>query len=145
MTRIITGIAGAAGVRRVRRLPVRVKVKFAIESGTCATLEGPVRYQAGDALVEGGHGDRWPVPREVFRKRYHAEPATRSLQDGFYSKVPETVLALQLEEEARIELTEGRGVLSGCVGDWVIERAPGRLAIVAKDIFPLSYEIVGEV
>ena len=39
---------------------------FANMKGVLATLEGNVTYQAGDALMSGPHGERWPIPRKRF-------------------------------------------------------------------------------
>jgi len=141
MTRRLTTLAGSAQARAALRLPVRVKVHFAAADGICRTLEGAVRYQAGDALIEGAHGDRWPVPREVFRERYEVEAGSTRMKDGWYTKRPAVVTALCLSEPVEIVLSDGRGVLSGRPGDWVIERAPGKLAIVASALFPKTYRL----
>jgi hypothetical protein len=143
MTRLLTTIAGDPAARQARRLPVRVKVHFAAADGICRTLEGRVRYKAGDALIEGAQGDHWPVPREVFCERYAAEAGASPMTDGWYTKVPATVMALRLSEPVEIVLSEERGVLSGKPGDWVVERAPGKLAIVAGALFDKTYRLVG--
>jgi hypothetical protein len=143
MTRRLTSIVGNPLARAAERLPVRVKVHFAAADGTCRTLEGAVRYKAGDALIEGAHGDRWPVPREVFRQRYALEAGASQMADGWYTKLPATVMALQLSEPVEIVLSDERGVLTGKPGDWVIERAPGKLAIVAGALFAKTYRIAG--
>ena len=142
MTRLLTTIAGDARAREARRLPVRVKVHFAAADGICKTLEGDVRYKAGDALIAGAHGDQWPVPREVFCERYAVEAGATHMTDGWYTKVPATVMALRLTDPAEIVLSGDRGVLSGRPGDWVIERAPGKLAIVAGALFEKTYRLV---
>jgi hypothetical protein len=143
MTRVLTTIAGNPAARAARRLPVRVKVRFAAADGTCRTLEGDVRYKAGDALIEGAQGDHWPVPREVFRERYAVEAGASHMTDGWYTKLPATVMALRLSEPVEIVLSEQRGVLSGRPGDWVIERAPGKLAVVAGALFEKTYRLAG--
>lgn len=145
MTRRLTTLEGLPGTSPARRLPVRVEVRFAAEDGVCHTREGEVSYRMGDALVEGGPGDRWPVRRETFRQRFRAEPGTQPMQDGAYTRTIETVRVLQLTEAASVELSEGRGVLAGQPGDWVVERAPGRVSIVAGDVFPARFEIIDDV
>ena len=39
---------------------VPVPVAFALADGVCETLEGPVHYQKGDALLTGVQGERYP-------------------------------------------------------------------------------------
>ncbi|HEX3924278.1 MAG TPA: hypothetical protein VHY31_18485, partial [Streptosporangiaceae bacterium] len=34
------------------------------------TMEGKARAQSGDWVVEGHHGERWPVPDDQFRRAY---------------------------------------------------------------------------
>ena len=143
MTGLLTTLEGMRGARLARRRPVDVEVRFAIADGVCETLEGPVRYREGDALVEGGPGDRWPVRREIFASRFRPVHGTRPMEDGTYVRTVETVRVLQLAEPARVELSEGRGTLSGQPGDWAVERARGRLSIVAREIFPRRYELIG--
>ena len=79
-------LAGKPGTRRARKLPEQVQVRFARTPGICRTLEGDVRYDAGDAMVEAPAGDRWPVRREVFRERYEPVPPTPAMHDGRYRK-----------------------------------------------------------
>lgn len=54
--------------------PVVVRVEFAVADGALETLEGRVAYRAGDALLAGTRGERWPVAAARFREDY--EPAT---------------------------------------------------------------------
>lgn len=142
MSRLLTTLEGMQGARLARRRPVEVEVRFATEDGVCETLEGPVRYRQGDALIEGGPGDRWPVRREIFAQRFRPAPGNAPMQDGTYVRTVETVRVLQLTEPAHVELSEGRGTLSGQPGDWAVERARGRLSIVAREIFPRRYELI---
>lgn len=143
MSRPLTTLERMQGTRLARRLPVHVEVRFATEDGTCDTREGPVRYGAGDALVEGAPGDRWPVRRQSFRERYREAAGTGPMQDGTYVRTVETVRVLQLTEPVHVELSDGRGTLAGTPGDWAVEHAPGRVSIVAREVFPKRYELIG--
>jgi len=67
-----------------RRDPVEVEIAQA--PGVLATLEGEVGYNAGDALITGVKGERWPASRERFERTYEALPPTRPGESGRYSR-----------------------------------------------------------
>ena len=54
-----------------------VTVTFAQQEGELLSLEGPNRYQAGDALITGSTGSRWSVSRHRFAVKYEAVPPHR--------------------------------------------------------------------
>lgn len=137
-------LAGQPGTRRARKLPEEVQVRFARTPGICQTLEGDVRYDAGDAIVEARAGDRWPVRREVFRERYEPVSPTPAMHDGRYRKRSIEVLARQLEDTVRVVLPGGRGELSGKPGDWLVEYGADDLAIVGREIFAATYELIAD-
>ncbi len=137
-------LAGQPGTRRARKLPEEVQVRFARTPGICRTLEGDVRYDAGDAIVEARAGDRWPVRREVFRQRYEPVSPAAAMHDGRYRKRGIEVLARQLTDTARVLLPGGRGELTGKPGDWLVEYGADDLAIVGRDIFATTYELIAD-
>ena len=137
-------LAGQPGTRRARKLPEEVQVRFARTPGICRTLEGDVRYDAGDAIVEARAGDRWPVRREVFRQRYEPVAPTPAMHDGRYRKRGIEVLARQLTDTARVLLPGGRGELTGKPGDWLVEYGADDLAIVGREIFAATYELIAD-
>lgn len=137
-------IAGRPGTRRARKLPEEVDVHFARGAGCCRTLEGEVRFDAGDAIVQAPAGDRWPVRREVFGMRYEPVAPTRAMTDGRYRKLSAVVLVRQLHDDARVSLPGDAGELRGNPGDWLVEYAPGDFAIVAREIFAATYELIGD-
>ncbi len=47
-----------------------VQARPARECEVVTTLEGPVTASAGDWVVQGEHGDTWPVPGDEFEHRY---------------------------------------------------------------------------
>jgi len=58
---------------------LRRRVHFAAAAGQLQTLEGPVAYAAGDAIVTGVAGEQWPVPADSFaaanlRRCLHCRP-----------------------------------------------------------------------
>jgi hypothetical protein len=144
MNEVPTTLAGLPATRRARKLPEEVQVRFARAPGSCATLEGEVRYETGDALVEAEAGDRWAVRREVFRARYEAVAPTQPGQDGRYRKRSAEVLARRLDAALCVPLPDGRGELCGKPGDWLVEYGPADFAIVAGDIFDHTYELLAD-
>ncbi len=64
------------------------------------------------------------------------------MQDGRYRKRGGEVLALRLKAPQRINLSGGRGVVSGRVGDWIVDHGRGDMAAVSATIFMESYELI---
>ncbi|MDY0136911.1 MAG: PGDYG domain-containing protein [Thiomicrospira sp.] len=123
----------AANPQRFQKKRIAMQVLFADESGFCATLEGEVPYQKGDAILTGTHGESWPIKRSVFDKTYQQD------EDGRYYKKPLPISAIQLDQAIQLTRQDG-SVLKGQKGDWVVEYAPGDQAIVRADIFEQTYE-----
>jgi hypothetical protein len=136
------GIADWPGTCKVRSLPIRRQVKFAFKEGVCATIEGPVRYQKGDALVTGENQESWPISFDRFSKTYKPIGLHAMGQDGEYCKIPKQAIALRLSTSRTIALSEGRGALTGKAGDWLVDYGDGDLSIVAADLFSNYYETI---
>jgi hypothetical protein len=137
-----TDLAHDPLARRARKRPVAVAVRFAAAPGTLATSEGDVRYDAGDALVTGSAGDRWPVPRTRFLETYEPLAPTRPGDDGGYRKRVALVRARRMEAAFAVTLSGGRGTLRGEAGDWLVQYAPGDVAVVDAAIFAATYELL---
>jgi Peptidase family M41/PGDYG protein len=136
-------LAGLPGVGRARKRPVERDVTFARTAGVHETLEGPVLYNAGDAIVVGEKGESWPVKRETFDRLYEPVGNNKPGQDGRYRKIVKDVLALQLDEAKRLDLPSGRGLLRGRAGDWIVDYGgDGDMAVVAADAFAATYEVL---
>ena len=135
-------LAQDPSARRARKRPVEVRVEFAPSAGTLRTHEGDVRYRAGDALVSGALADRWPVPRATFDASYLPVPPTRAGEGGIYRKQARDVLVRRMDGPFSVTLGDGRGDLAGAAGDWLVQYAPGDLAIVAGAIFGDTYELL---
>jgi hypothetical protein len=103
------------------------------------TLEGAVACAAGDAVVTGPKGESWPVPRDAFFRKYMPMPGLVAGEDGQYKKRLAFVEARQLEHEETVALSDGRGVLTGHIGDWCLVYGVGNLAFIRSDIFAESY------
>lgn len=113
-------------------------VEFATNNGVLHTLEGDVAFQQGDALLTGGAGERWPVQRAHFDEAYEAVKPTTQGQSGLYRRRPNQVLARQMSAPFDVPLGT-RGTLHGKAGDWLVQYAPGDLAVVAQSIFEQTY------
>ena len=127
--------------KTVKKRPLAVKVTFAKADGICQTLEGPVDYLAGDAILTGIANENWPVVRAMFDKRYEAAAGTTFGGDGNYVKKPLEVFALRLEIPLDVTLPAG-GVLHGEAGDWLLQYGPADYGIVRDDIFRSTYDFL---
>lgn len=124
------------------RLPLVMEVEIAMTDGVITTLEGEVAYRAGDAIVTGTQGERWPVQRKRFEATYSPCAGTHFGSSGRYQRELLSVLARCLEAPMEIRLSDNRGVLRGQAGDWLVEYDPGDRAIIADAIFRQTYRIV---
>lgn len=127
---------------KAMKLPVPVSVRIAPKSGSLMTPEGPVSYQAGDALLTGSDGDTWPVERSLFDATYECSPDTNEGGDGTYFKKPLEIVALQLETPMTVFVGKNKDPISGLPGDWLVEYFPGQYGIVAEKIFEKTYRFV---
>ena len=135
-------LARDALARRARKRPLEVAARFASAAGVMTTAEGDVHYAAGDALVTGAAGDRWPVPRARFLATYDPVAPTANGHDGTYRKRVALVHARRMEQPFAVPLSDARGTLRGGPGDWLVQYAPGDLAVVSGAIFAATYELV---
>ena len=124
---------------RVCKKPIPVEVEFAGTDGVCKTLEGEVRYRAGDALLTGGRGERWPVKRDLFAASYQPVPPTRSGQNGLYRKLPALAHALRLTEPVDIPVSWQSDLLHGQPGEWLLLYSDGSYGVVQDEIFRETY------
>jgi hypothetical protein len=131
------------GALRVCKKPVTVQVEFAAEDGVCKTLEGEVRFRAGDALLTGGQGDQWPVRRHLFLSSYDPVPPTRRGDNGAYRKLPAIAHALRLTAPTDVSVSWQNDPLHGQAGDWLIRYADGSHGIVQDSIFRDTYAPAG--
>jgi hypothetical protein len=115
-------------------------VEFSKESKSIQSLEGVVACAAGDAVVTGSKGETWPVPRDAFFRKYTPMPGVVAGEDGQYTKRLAFVQARRLDREETIELSDGRGTLTGQAGDWCLTYGIGNQAFIRSDIFSETYE-----
>lgn len=127
---------------RACKKAVQVRAEFMRSSGTLHTREGLVSFHAGDVVLTGVEGERWPVPRERFDDTYEPVFPTRTGQDGRYVKRPMTVLALRVGGAVDLELADGRGTLHADAGDVIVQYGPNDLAVVGGAIFEKTYVVL---
>lgn len=123
-----------------RHKPLVRNVVFATEDGECETLEGTVRYHAGDAIVTGERGERWPVGRARFLARYRSAGGTVAGEDGRYVSAAREVVAIRIGEPT--ELVLDGGTLVGEAGDWLLDYGDGSRGVVRGDIFAATYDVL---
>jgi hypothetical protein len=132
-------LANQAQIRCYEKTPNVVGVTFCAADCIIDTLEGQVRCHAGDALITGVQGERWPVSRNAFEQKYCPVAPTEMWQDGQYQARPARVLARRLDTDSTIALKSGNGTLSGQAGDWLVQYETGDQSIVRDDIFCKTY------
>ena len=119
-----------------------VTVAFAQHPGELSSVEGPNRYQAGDALITGSTGSRWSVARLRFDAKYAAVPSAMTGTNGQYAARPIPVLAKQIAEPFTAARSSGGDVLRGNAGDWLLQYAPGDFSIAEQKRFAQIYRKV---
>ena len=119
-----------------------VHVVFAQTPGELISLEGPNKYQIGDAIITGCTGDRWSVDRHRFDAKYQAVAPTIDGQNGDYTAKPMPVLAKQINEPFTAARSAGRDVLRGEAGDWLMQYGPGDYGVCGKSRFERVYKKV---
>ncbi len=124
---------------RVCKKPIPVRAEFAAADGVCETLEGPVRFKAGDPILTGTRGERWPVGRDTFRSSYEPVPPTRAGENGDYRKTPSLSLALRLDRPCDVPVGWQNDPLHGRAGDWLLQYADGSYGVIQDHIFRASY------
>ena len=106
-----------------------------IDETVVSTLEGKMLGHAGDWLITGVRGERYPCSPDVFNRTYEHVSGKR------FRKLPVIVDALQLTR--RVSIETGQGVLVGEPGDWLISGMDGSQYPCGAGIFEETYEPVG--
>jgi len=140
MSGALANLAADPRALRVCKKPVSVPAEFAAQDGVCETLEGPVRFQAGDAILTGVKGERWPVRRELFLSSYRPVPPTQSGENGRYIKLSSITHALRADRACDVPVGWQRDPLHAKPGDWLMRYADGSFGVIQDSVFRESYE-----
>ena len=116
-----------------------VTVNFALAAGELSSLEGPNRYEMGDAIITGSTGSRWSVSRERFDAKYEPVSPLKAGDDGRYAARPVPVLAKQFHEPFTALRSAGGDRLHGKPGDWLLQYAPGDWGVCEQARFAAIY------
>jgi len=135
-------LARDAYARRARKRPLPVAVEFAARPGVVQTLEGPVRFRGGDALLTGIAGERWPIGRVRFDAAYEPIPPTVAGSPGRYRRRPLVVWARCMARPFRVRVGWAGDALHGRPGDWLLQYGPGDYGIVAAALFAQTYDLL---
>ena len=119
-----------------------VSVVFAQAAGELASIEGPNRYRAGDALISGSTGSRWSVSRERFDAKYEPVAPIAAGVDGRYAARPVPVLAKQISEPFTAARSAGGDMLTGNAGDWLLQYGSGDFGVAEQRRFAAIYRKV---
>lgn len=136
------GIADWPGVLSVQSLPAQRNVSFAEGPGICETLEGPVRYDKGDAIITGNDGEQWPISYVEFEARYKPSAGGKLGENGPYEKISRRALAVQLTGSKSVILSRSRGVLRGKKGDWIVDYGGQDLSVIQERLFETYYKVI---
>jgi hypothetical protein len=120
-----------------------VDVVFATSDGQLESLEGPNRYNSGDALITAATGERWVVSQDRFAPKYRPVAGGAFGTSGPYENIPTAIWAMRLDEPFTIARSAGGDVLTGEAGDWLLQYAPGDYGVVRRDRFARVYREVG--
>lgn len=120
-----------------KRLPVNVE--FAFMAGVMQTLEGPVAYAAGDALMTASKGESWPINLQKFETTYEPVSRTKMGENGLYVKLPLVVEAEQMQTDFQVHIRDLTTILKGKKKDWLITAPDGSQWIVDDAIFRGTY------
>jgi hypothetical protein len=139
MTDALPDLAADPRALRVCKKPDPVRAEFAAADGVCDTLEGAVQFKAGDAVLTGVRGERWPVARENFLASYAPVPPTRAGDGGSYRKMPSIAYALRLDRAREVPVGSQLDPLHAHPGDWLLQHADGSYGVVQDAIFRATY------
>jgi len=113
---------------------VPIKYRIASEAGTTQTKEGPVRHEAGHAIMTGTQGEEWPVAPEKFKELYDTDEKAGTATPKRIAKT-----AKLADHDGTVKASWGD--LEYKKGqDYIVRHGPGDYGVVKKDIFANTYE-----
>lgn len=116
--------------------PIHISFRYATIDELVSTLEGVVPARIGDAIVTGVKGEVYPITRPKFDATYEV------VSEGVAFKKPVVVEVEQMLEPFSVTVGWSSTPITGEVGDYRIEYAPGDYGVVNAAIFHETYDIV---
>lgn len=114
--------------------PIPLSFEHATHDQQVQTLENKVSCVAGDVIMTGTEGERWPIKKEVFESTYDV------LSEGLASKKKIIVFALQIHEVFQAKLAWAPDFLTGQPGDYLVQYGENDFGIVNQEIFLKTYQ-----
>ncbi|MDR3231791.1 MAG: DHH family phosphoesterase [Synergistaceae bacterium] len=108
--------------------------------------ENYFRGDPGDWLVARSPDDLYIIAADVFDKLYIRDctgediSARKDAVPVVRKNIPAS--ALQIGDPFIVEPGDGRGILRGERGDWLVQHGPGEYEIVGREIFRTTFDIV---
>lgn len=103
------------------------------------TLEGPRTAHAGDWIMTGIKGEKWPIRQDEFKSMYR----TVGITEGgawLVQPIPEKRIGYQCE--SAFEFENNGEVFKADTHDWIISRPNGDTWPCKPDIFQATYDIL---
>ena len=113
--------------------PIPLNFRAAEAEETIETKEGSVGAKAGDAIMTGTEGEQWPIPREKFEQTYDI------LEPGKAAKKNIPVFAKEMNAPFKVKVSWSDALLSGELGDFLVQYGPGDYGVVGAEIFRKTY------
>lgn len=116
--------------------PIPISFETAETDGQIETLEGPVDYKAGDKIITGVKGEKYPVGPETFAKKYNDNG------DGTATPKKIILMAKLADHDGAVTLAYNGSKLNYTAGeDYIVQHGPGDYGVVKKDVFAKTYRI----
>lgn len=125
----------AKGGQRVYKKANPISYETAEQDGSIETLEGPVTYKAGDKIITGPKGEKYPVGPESFAKKYNDNG------DGTATPKKIVLLAKLADHDGSVTLSYNGSKLNYTAGeDYIVRHGENDYGVVRKDIFAQTYQ-----
>ena len=118
---------------KTAKKPIPLNYEISKTAQTIATKEGPVAARAGDAIMTGTKGEKWPIPKNKFKQTYDI------VGDGLAAKKNIPVSAQQMNKPFNVKVSWSDDLLRGKAGDFLVQYGPGDYGVVEKEIFKQTY------
>ena len=118
---------------KTHKKPSREKYSVATQPGTCSTLEGPIRYEAGAYIMTGPKGEQYPITPDKFNELKDDNG------DGTASPKKIIKLAKLADHDGKVPTSWGDPMQYTAGNDYIVRHGPNDYGVVKKDIFAQTY------